>query len=191
MTDTFERKHICNITDFEKFKKRLEYNGGSAFICKTVQTAADFILNIVLEENISRPASYFLSNSLLPEIKTAFKNFLNNNKLMIEKNYASDETDICIAAAPAILIQNGAAVVDSSRCRAHDTLFGNISVLIAFHAEIYDNMTDFFSASARGESSVKAHNITIIAGPSKTADIEKCIVTGMHGPKQLICVIIA
>jgi len=34
------------------------------------------------------------------------------------------------------------------------------------------------------------HRIALITGPSRTADIEKMIVVGVHGPKQLYAMIV-
>jgi L-lactate utilization protein LutC len=42
-----------------------------------------------------------------------------------------------------------------------------------------------------GPQTAVAHPIVLVTGPSRTADIEKRIVVGVHGPKQLYVVIIS
>jgi L-lactate dehydrogenase complex protein LldG len=44
--------------------------------------------------------------------------------------------------------------------------------------------------AALGPETVISHRIALITGPSRTADIEKMIVVGVHGPKQLYAMIV-
>ncbi|HEX4210866.1 MAG TPA: lactate utilization protein [Candidatus Binataceae bacterium] len=46
------------------------------------------------------------------------------------------------------------------------------------------------AVSALGLATVTDHRIALITGPSRTADIEKMIVVGVHGPKQLYAMIV-
>jgi L-lactate dehydrogenase complex protein LldG len=41
-----------------------------------------------------------------------------------------------------------------------------------------------------GPSGVAANRLTLITGPSRTADIEKRIVLGVHGPKSLHVIVV-
>ncbi len=42
-----------------------------------------------------------------------------------------------------------------------------------------------------GPAAVTANRLTLITGPSRTADIEKMIVLGVHGPRELTAVLIS
>jgi len=44
---------------------------------------------------------------------------------------------------------------------------------------------------AVGPRNFAAHRVALITGPSRTADIEKMIVIGVHGPKQLYAAVLA
>jgi L-lactate dehydrogenase complex protein LldG len=41
-----------------------------------------------------------------------------------------------------------------------------------------------------GPAGVAANRLTLITGPSRTADIEKRIVLGVHGPKSLHVIVV-
>ena len=44
--------------------------------------------------------------------------------------------------------------------------------------------------AALGADGVAANRLTLITGPSRTADIEKRIVLGVHGPKSLHVIVV-
>jgi L-lactate dehydrogenase complex protein LldG len=59
-----------------------------------------------------------------------------------------------------------------------------------FYPSLYDWMQTLQAEGRLEETFAGAANLTVITGPSRTADIEKMLVLGVHGPKTLhvICV---
>lgn len=189
-------------TSAEKFRARLAHNGGESVICKNHDIAVKYLTELAkarektagsagANSNISAGVRVYLSKALDAGFAAAIKSAVAEYPAVAIADAVSDEADICVATAAALLAEDGALVVDAARVAHEETLFGNISVLVADGGtEFYNNMAEFFTDAAAGKSSVRPDKTVIIAGPSKTADIEKQVVLGMHGPRKLICLVI-
>ena len=186
-------ENISNKLDgilFEKFRGRLALNGADALMCPDYSVMAAHIADIAaLEKKNGGGLIFHLSSRLCAPALSSIEAAIGSIEGAYITNRISDDNNIFIVPASALLIEDGALAVDSALCAHEETLFGDICVLIADGVEVYNNIIEFFAAVSAAKSSIKAHNITIIAGPSKTADIEKQIVTGMHGPKKLYCMV--
>ncbi|OGM05481.1 MAG: hypothetical protein A2008_13990 [Candidatus Wallbacteria bacterium GWC2_49_35] len=207
-------------TPVEKFATRLAHNGGEAIICKNYDIAVKFIAGLTKSEapiaGRADANANFDENSL-PDFdsnSSSGRNARTKTKVYLSKaldggfakkittalcvgadfillEAVSDDAEICVAPAAALLAEDGALVIDAARVAHEETLFGSISVLVADGGtKFYNNMAEFFGDAAAGKGVVRPDKTVIIAGPSKTADIEKQVVPGMHGPKKLVCLVI-
>jgi len=97
------------------------------------------------------------------------------------------DVDLTIVRGELGVAENGAVWVnaDSLRHRALLFLSGNLILVI----EGRDIVSDMESAYARNDfSSIRSGYF--ISGPSKTADIEQCLVIGAHGAKSLLVLVV-
>lgn len=69
------------------------------------------------------------------------------------------------------------------------TLLPPISVVILRRERIVPDLAALFERL--GPAAIAANRLTLITGPSRTADIEKMIVLGVHGPRELWVVLIS
>lgn len=101
------------------------------------------------------------------------------------------EMDVGITVAAGGIAESGAIITQSS-AREQRSLsllpLHHIAVLTSdtIHATLSDAADTLASLIRDGEGSA----VTLIGGPSKTADIEKVLVTGMHGPKRFTVLIV-
>jgi L-lactate dehydrogenase complex protein LldG len=94
--------------------------------------------------------------------------------------------DIGLSGVDAALAETGTVVVSSGPGRSRlTTLLPPVHLALAPNSSL---TIDIFTwAAARGEDLPAA--ITLISGPSKTADIEQTMAIGVHGPKRFIVVL--
>jgi L-lactate dehydrogenase complex protein LldG len=97
--------------------------------------------------------------------------------------------DIGIAEAHYAIASTGTFAVMTAEARPSSlTLLPPISVIIVNIDRVVPNLAA--AIAAFGADAISANRVTFITGPSRTADIEKRIVMGVHGPKMLYGAII-
>ena len=83
--------------------------------------------------------------------------------------------------------ENGAVWVDASRLKHRGLLFLAESLVLVVEGK--DIVPDMESAYARIDFA-PVRSGYFVSGPSKTADIEQCLVIGAHGAKSLVVIVI-
>lgn len=97
--------------------------------------------------------------------------------------------DVAIAEAHYAIASTGTFAVLTTEARPNSlTLLPPASVIIARIDRIVPDLAA--ALGALGAAALAAHRLSLITGPSRTADIEKRIVLGVHGPKSLYGAII-
>ncbi|HLX36845.1 MAG TPA: LUD domain-containing protein [Candidatus Binataceae bacterium] len=97
--------------------------------------------------------------------------------------------DIGIAEAHYAIASTGTFAVMTAEARPSSlTLLPPISVIIVNIDRVVTNLAA--ALAAFGADAIATNRVSFITGPSRTADIEKRIVMGVHGPKMLCGAII-
>ena len=110
----------------------------------------------------------------------------NTRAAMIEQFAACD---IGIAEAHYAIASTGTFAVMMAEARPSSlTLLPPISVIIVNIERVVPNLAA--AIASFGVDAISTNRVTFITGPSRTADIEKRIVMGVHGPKMLYGAII-
>lgn len=95
--------------------------------------------------------------------------------------------DAGLTAVDAALAETGSLVVSSGPGRSR-----MVSLLPPVHIALVplsSLTTDLFTWTAARAQTVPAA-VTLVSGPSKTADIEQTLAIGVHGPKRLIVILV-
>jgi len=99
------------------------------------------------------------------------------------------DADLGIAEADFAIASTGTlAVVSTAQRPSSLTLLPPASLVIVQIDRVMTNLAAVLAQLTPG--GVAANRLTLITGPSRTADIEKRIVLGVHGPKSLHVIVV-
>jgi L-lactate dehydrogenase complex protein LldG len=111
-----------------------------------------------------------------------------------ERLQALEPAPICISGADAAIAESGTLLVMSGPGRGRlASLLPPIHIAILPVDCIVRSLPDAFALIAERWGPDVVHeraNITLISGPSRTADIEQSLTLGVHGPKEIHVVIV-
>jgi len=92
--------------------------------------------------------------------------------------------DVGLSGASAALAETGSIVIESGAGRSRmATLLPPLHIALVATSLL---TADIFTWAASRRNSSMPAGLTLVSGPSKTADIEQTLAVGVHGPKRLI-----
>lgn len=96
--------------------------------------------------------------------------------------------DVGISAAQAALAETGTLIITSGPGRSRlATLTPPVHIVLLPLSAL---TPDLFTWTSTRSQTWPAH-VTLVSGPSKSADIEQTLIVGMHGPKRLVVIMYA
>ncbi len=94
--------------------------------------------------------------------------------------------DASITTCEALVTRLGAIVVSSKQANCRQGyIFPPVHIVIASTRQLVKDISDAFQFLYKRYGTAWPSMISFITGPSRTADIEKTLVYGAHGPKEL------
>lgn len=96
-------------------------------------------------------------------------------------------TPVAITGCEYLIAQTGSAIVSTAHTLSRRSFaFPEVHIIVAFKNQLIAHLEDGLNLLMEKYSNDLPSQITTITGPSRTADIEKTLVLGAHGPKELI-----
>jgi L-lactate dehydrogenase complex protein LldG len=166
----------------EMFAKEFNKNYGKFIYCRNDK---DFIqqYNQLVEAN--KWESIFSTEESLFGILDA-TNTKYNKKL---QNLSTAE--VGITTCEAIIARTGSIIVSSGNHNTRSlSVFPPIHIVVAHFDHLFFDLDNAFKFLREKYVNRFPSMISIISGPSRTADIEKTLVLGAHGPKSIYCFLI-
>ena len=172
--------HPLNPSLSLEFKTNLELIGGKVFICKSKNDVADQI-KLICEER--QQNQIFCTD---PDIKPLITGDITINS--DEASFA--EISIGITGCEFLVAHLGSVLVSSAQISGRRlNVFPETHIVVANESQLTDYLDSALEKLRNKYKNELPSLISNITGPSRTADIEKTLVMGMHGPKSLIVII--
>ena len=96
------------------------------------------------------------------------------------------QADVGITLCEALVARNGSILVSNgSAVGRRLSIFPNIHIVLAYTSQLVLDLKDGFAVLKEKYGDRLPSMVSNITGPSRTADIEKTLVIGAHGPKEL------
>ncbi|WP_276364402.1 LUD domain-containing protein [Daejeonella sp. H1SJ63] len=94
--------------------------------------------------------------------------------------------DVGITACEALIARNGSIMVSNgTEAGRRLSIYPHVHIVIAYTSQLVLDLKDAFKLLKEKYAENLPSMISNITGPSRTADIEKTLVLGAHGPKEL------
>ncbi|HXS36924.1 MAG TPA: LUD domain-containing protein [Flavipsychrobacter sp.] len=117
-------------------------------------------------------------------------NLLHNNKIDILQltDPKEENADACITGCEALISRTGSVLFSSHQYMGRTApVFYPIHIIVAYANQIVYDVEDGIRLLKQRYNNELPSMINLNTGPSRTADIEKTLVVGVHGPAEVFC----
>ncbi|MFT3978835.1 MAG: LUD domain-containing protein [Ferruginibacter sp.] len=99
--------------------------------------------------------------------------------------------DVSITGCEYLVARTGSMVLSSAQVSGRTiSVYAPVHICIAFNSQLLYDVKDALSFLKEKYKDNFPSFVTFATGPSRTADIEKTLVTGVHGPKEVYCFLV-
>lgn len=99
--------------------------------------------------------------------------------------------DVSVTGCEYLVARTGSMVLSSAQISGRTTsVYAPVHICIAYNSQLLYDVKDALQFLKEKYKDGFPSFVTFATGPSRTADIEKTLVTGVHGPKEVYCFLV-
>ncbi len=160
------------------FAEELNHIGGNFVYCENLKDLENNLLHLAEKQNWE---SVFVANPIIAGLLDSLQ--ISNKS--INEDYSN--TKVSITSCESLVARLGSIVISSKQTNGRKLNFiPDVHIVIAYREQIVANIIDATNLIEEKYGNDWPSMTTVITGPSRTADIEKTLVMGAHGPRTLI-----
>jgi L-lactate dehydrogenase complex protein LldG len=97
-----------------------------------------------------------------------------------------DQAEVGLTLCEALVARNGSILLSNSGAAGRRlSIYPPVHIVLAYSSQLVSDLKDGFQLLKTKYGNQLPSMISTVTGPSRTADIEKTLVLGAHGPKEL------
>ncbi len=101
------------------------------------------------------------------------------------------DCDVSVTSCEFLVARTGSIVMSAAQPMGRSaSVYAPVHICIAFSYQLVYDVKDALSLTKEKYKDKLPSLITFATGPSRTADIEKTLVVGVHGPKEVYCFLV-
>jgi L-lactate dehydrogenase complex protein LldG len=101
----------------------------------------------------------------------------------------NESSQATVTLAESLVASTGSVLVSSSCGGRNASVVAPVHIVVAGIAQLEPDLAAAFASARASDMAGKNSNVTLITGSSRTADIEKILVLGAHGPRRLVVIL--
>ncbi|MGB8190450.1 MAG: LUD domain-containing protein [Chitinophagaceae bacterium] len=155
--------------------------GGKFVYCINHQELASYLNNLANQQKWTK---VFCRETELKAVlqKNLFDNFCTS---------PLGDCDAAITTCELLVARTGSMVLSAAQESGRTvSVYAPIHICIAYTHQLVYDVKDALQAIAKKYGDKLPSFISFATGPSRTADIEKTLVVGVHGPKEVYCFLV-
>ena len=167
----------------EQFAEAFIKLGGKFVFCEGEHELMEYIFH--LNENREW-------KQLLCTEERLLKVFQNNKLDILSPADAFPEgADACITGCETLVARTGTIMLSSRQHLGRSgPVYYPVHIVVAYANQIVPDIEDAFNMLRKKYGTDLPSMINLTSGPSRTADIEKTLVVGVHGPGEIFCFLV-
>ncbi len=170
--------HLSDDSAEERFAKAFSYAGGQFIFC---ENDLEFLENVVTLSEEKGWKNFFCHEKKITDLmdKVGFPHEKKENE-----NFA--EGMVGLTLCEALVSRTGSIMVSSKQQSGRRlVVIPTTHLILAYTSQLVTEIKDGLQLIRSKYQDQFPSQIATITGPSRTADIEKTLVTGAHGPKEI------
>ena len=121
--------------------------------------------------------------------ETALKTYITDAEIALTEDLAN--CAVAVTSCEFLIARTGSLLLSSAQNNGRTaSVYAPVHICIAYGSQLVFDVADGLKALQKKYADNYPSFVTLASGPSRTADIEKTLVTGVHGPKEVYCFLV-